>query len=282
MNYTDPTGYAPDGDATAGAALGSLSFDPISATFGYLINLALLGTKPNLPSPNSLPGVTAQGGPFGQGTGGACGSMSNNACGGMVLTMSGAAGSVDSSPFGRTLGIDDPYWAERMFVEDLLRNALDELVLDALNAAWNAQKAARKGEYDQAAVLAAGFVCDIGKVCKGVGRVIELGADHAKTFAKAARGAGRTGRQERLREIANDPKASSADRGWIQNEQRQITQGNRDTIRNPPGKDLAHERGREAAKGYSYEHSNLQDRDLHRLQHKYDDFGRANAERPPE
>ena len=24
----------------------------------------------------------------------------------------------------------------------------------------------------------------------------------------------------------------------------------------------------------------LQDRDLHRLQHKYDDFGRANAERP--
>lgn len=54
------------------------------------------------------------------------------------------------------------------------------------------------------------------------------------------------------------------------------------TIRNPPGKDLAHERGREAAKGYSYEHSKLQDRDLHRLQHKHDDFGRANKERPPE
>ncbi len=49
---------------------------------------------------------------------------------------------------------------------------------------------------------------------------------------------------------------------------------------NPPGKDLAHERGREAAKGYDYSNSNLQDRDLHRLQHKYDDFGRANVERP--
>lgn len=61
-----------------------------------------------------------------------------------------------------------------------------------------------------------------------------------------------------------------------------IERGMRATIRNPPGKDLAHERGREADKGYSYEHSNLQDRDLHRLQHKHDDFGRANKERPPE
>ncbi|MCH4829757.1 polymorphic toxin type 8 domain-containing protein, partial [Flavobacterium columnare] len=31
-----------------------------------------------------------------------------------------------------------------------------------------------------------------------------------------------------------------------------IERGNRKSIRNPPGKDLAHERGREAAKGYSY------------------------------
>jgi hypothetical protein len=91
---------------------------------------------------------------------------------------------------------------------------------------------------------------------------------------------GRAGKQARLRDVGDDPKASSSDRGWIKNEQRQIDQGNRDTIRNPPGKDLAHERGREAAKGYDYEHSNLQDRDLHRLQHKYDDFGRANKERP--
>jgi hypothetical protein len=37
-----------------------------------------------------------------------------------------------------------------------------------------------------------------------------------------------------------------------------IQRGKRSTIRNPPGKDLAHERGREAAKGYDYSHSNLQ------------------------
>ncbi|WP_367079299.1 polymorphic toxin type 8 domain-containing protein [Luteitalea sp.] len=60
-----------------------------------------------------------------------------------------------------------------------------------------------------------------------------------------------------------------------------IERGSQRSIRNPPGKDLAHERGREAAKGYSYEYSHLQDRMNHRTQHKYDNYGRANAERPP-
>jgi RHS repeat-associated protein len=92
---------------------------------------------------------------------------------------------------------------------------------------------------------------------------------------------GRLGKQKRLRELVSDPKLGSTDRGWLKQEINSIKRGQRDTIRNPPGKDLAHERGREAAKGYGYEHSNLQDRDLHRLQHKYDDFGRANRERPP-
>ena len=41
-----------------------------------------------------------------------------------------------------------------------------------------------------------------------------------------------------------------------------------------------HERGREASKGYGYEYSNLQDRDLHRRQHKFDNYGRKNKERP--
>ncbi|SBS36452.1 Adenosine monophosphate-protein transferase and cysteine protease IbpA precursor [Marinomonas spartinae] len=92
---------------------------------------------------------------------------------------------------------------------------------------------------------------------------------------------GRSGKQARLKELGDDPKLGEADRGWIKQEKNSIARGNRKTIRNPPGKDLAHERGREAAKGYGYEHSNLQDRKLHRLQHKYDNFGRKNKERPP-
>lgn len=105
-------------------------------------------------------------------------------------------------------------------------------------------------------------------------------AKHTEGAAEDSQKAGRAGRQERLRQIGDDPKESSADRGWIKQEMNEIDAGKRTSIRNPPGKELAHERGREAAKGYSYEHSNLQDKDLHKTQHKYDDFGRKNKERP--
>jgi hypothetical protein len=87
-------------------------------------------------------------------------------------------------------------------------------------------------------------------------------------------------RQGRLQEIAQDPKASSADKGWIKQETNQIDRGKRSNIRNPPGKELADQRGRENAKGYSYRYTNLQDKKLHKTQYKYDNFGRKNKERP--
>jgi len=83
---------------------------------------------------------------------------------------------------------------------------------------------------------------------------------------------GRAGKQARLRELANDPNVSSADRGWIQQELNAIERGQRTTIRVPPGKNLAHERGFEAKYGYGYDHSNLQDIDLHRLQHRIEGY----------
>ncbi|HKV39540.1 MAG TPA: DUF2750 domain-containing protein [Blastocatellia bacterium] len=91
---------------------------------------------------------------------------------------------------------------------------------------------------------------------------------------------GRSGKQQRLKKLGNDPKASSEDRGCIKQDQNSVDRGSRSTIRVPPGKDLAHERGREAAKGYGYEHSHLQDRSQHRRQHKFDQGGRRNKERP--
>lgn len=96
---------------------------------------------------------------------------------------------------------------------------------------------------------------------------------------KAVKNIGRSGKQLKLKSLINDPKISTADKGWIKSEINQIEKGKRKNIRNPQGKDLAHERGREASKGYGYEHSNLQDRDLHRLQHKYDNNGKNNKER---
>jgi RHS repeat-associated protein len=115
-----------------------------------------------------------------------------------------------------------------------------------------------------------------------VGKAAEHGVQSARGLeaTKVASDVGRAGRQARLRELASDDKLGSTDRGWIKQELNSIDRGQRSSIRNPPGKDLAHERGREAAKGYDFRHSNLQDRDLHRLQHKFDDFGRANVERP--
>jgi RHS repeat-associated protein len=157
---------------------------------------------------------------------------------------------------------------------------------------WVAAENLHLGE-ELATMAGSGWVESI-VALPGVHRVynIEVEADHCyyagteqvlshnSCGAGGAQNAGRAGKQARLRELAEDPNVSSADRGWIKQEINSIERGQRDTIRNPPGKDLAHERGREAAKDYSYEHSNLQDRDLHRTQHKYDDFGRANPERP--
>ncbi|WP_426477465.1 polymorphic toxin type 8 domain-containing protein [Chryseobacterium sp. CBSDS_008] len=100
------------------------------------------------------------------------------------------------------------------------------------------------------------------------------------TPGKGGGGMGRSGKQARLRELSTDPKLGRADKGWLKQEINQINRGKRTNIRNPPGKDLAHERGREAAKGYSYKYSHLQNRKDHRNQHKYDNGGRKNKERP--
>jgi len=93
-----------------------------------------------------------------------------------------------------------------------------------------------------------------------------------ETSSAALAKAGRSGRQARLRELAADPKVSSADRGWITQEMNSIARGQRSNIRVPPGKVLAHRRGFEAKKGFSYQHSDLQLVDLHKLQHKYEGY----------
>ena len=70
----------------------------------------------------------------------------------------------------------------------------------------------------------------------------------------------------------NDLKVSSRDRGWIKQEINQINRGKRTNIRVPIGKNLAHRRGYEAKKGFGYDYSDLQDIDLHKLQHRYEGY----------
>ncbi|MEI8321439.1 MAG: polymorphic toxin type 8 domain-containing protein [Alphaproteobacteria bacterium] len=85
---------------------------------------------------------------------------------------------------------------------------------------------------------------------------------------------GRAGKQKRLKGLAQDDKLGSADRGWLKQEKNLILTKKRTTLRVPPGKELAHKRGFEASKGYDYSYSNLQDKILHRLQHKFDGMGK--------
>lgn len=99
------------------------------------------------------------------------------------------------------------------------------------------------------------------------------GVEEVKNLAKA----GRSGKQARLRELGNDPKVSSFNRGWIKNELRHIKNGDRKTIRNPRnsrnsktrGTELAHPRKQRAKDGNSYKDAKFQDADLHKLEHKY-------------
>jgi len=113
-------------------------------------------------------------------------------------------------------------------------------------------------------------------------------ASKANSYRKAtnkpkANNGGRTGKQARLRELAEDDKLGAADRGWLNQEinaiKRKSKRKGRDgklrpqtNIRNPPGKDLAHRRGERASQGFSYKTAVLQDVDLHRLEHKHEGY----------
>jgi hypothetical protein len=93
---------------------------------------------------------------------------------------------------------------------------------------------------------------------------------------KAQNNNGRVGRPKQLRKLMHNDKVSSADRGWLKQDQNQIIRGKRQNLRVPKGKELAHRTGFEAAKGYDYSYADLQDKDLHKLQHKYDGMGKKN------
>jgi hypothetical protein len=142
--------------------------------------------------------------------------------------------------------------------------AVASKVVTGLEVAGNAATAAyglATGNYEMAAKagLRLATFAAAHMVSKGIG----------KGLGKIS---GRAGRQAKLRALANDPRVSSADRGWIQQELNSIARGQRSSIRVPPGKILAHRRGFEARRGFGYEHSDLQDIDLHKLQHRHEGY----------
>jgi RHS repeat-associated protein len=144
---------------------------------------------------------------------------------------------------------------------DTLQGALDIVgfipeIGDALDIV-NAGISTVRGNYLDAGIRLAAAIPVIGSVA-AAGKLGRLGR------------VGKITREQRLLQLVDDPLVSSAERGWIRNEIRQVETGNRCTIRNPPGKDLRHPPGRSNAKGYDYSETQLQDRATHqRIQHKY-------------
>ena len=108
-------------------------------------------------------------------------------------------------------------------------------------------------------------------------------------------------REQRLRHLAADETTDPRLRQKMQQEISRVDQlrdsGRKTGMRSPKGYDLAHQRGREKAKGYGYNYAVLQLHELHMLQHTGkldgswekdrntsggDQWGRRNRERVPD
>ncbi|QNU64548.1 hypothetical protein [Vreelandella titanicae] len=101
-----------------------------------------------------------------------------------------------------------------------------------------------------------------------------------KTAPKRVRkSGGRSGKQARLKEMMNDPKVGSADRGWLKNDARHIEYGNKSGLRiprngrNSPGRkavdkgyELAHPHNAPASKGNNYAGSKLKNHADHKVE----------------
>ncbi|UOK61311.1 polymorphic toxin type 8 domain-containing protein [Paenibacillus sp. OVF10] len=94
------------------------------------------------------------------------------------------------------------------------------------------------------------------------------------TSSAAAKKTGRSGKQARLKEIANDAKVSTSLRGEIKRDLNEIKRKKRKNVRVPQGYQMQHKRGFEARKGYGYEHSVLNITKNHKTQHRYDNNGK--------
>ncbi|WP_246483938.1 DNRLRE domain-containing protein [Heyndrickxia vini] len=134
------------------------------------------------------------------------------------------------------------------------------LVINAGFAIYDGYKAYKAGKSKKriAWAAASSFV--------GIGKINKV--------SRAAKYAGRVGKQTKLKSLLNHKHTPRHVKGHIKNELRHIKSKKRKTIRVPQGYNLAHKRGYEARKGYGYAHTVLQNIKNHKTQHKYDGNGR--------
>ncbi|MDE1208455.1 hypothetical protein LCI24_16810, partial [Tenacibaculum sp. LAR 2:5] len=122
------------------------------------------------------------------------------------------------------------------------------------------------------------------RVTSGEGSIQDVEAAAAMILVRKVKGKslsakGRSGKQARLREWMNDDKASSADRGWLKNDQRHIQTGNKKALRIPrngrksPGRkkqdkgyELAHKNNAPASQGHGYKGSLVKNHAEHKVE----------------
>lgn len=146
--------------------------------------------------------------------------------------------------------------------------------LDILGASLSAKSGDYWGATQSVFGAALPYAGDLAKTPK-----IVKGLDKIGDAIDVAKSGGRSGKQARLKEIMNDPKASSADRGWLKNDQRHIETGNKKALRvprngrNSPGRkaedkgyELAHPHDSPASKGNGYSGSKLKNHSDHKVE----------------
>lgn len=155
----------------------------------------------------------------------------------------------------------------------------DSPFVDVVETGKNTATKIKEGDYKGAIIVGAtGAAETAAKRVPGGKQVVKK---VEKTFGKkqVTKSGGRSGKQARLKEMMNDPKVSSADRGWLKNDTRHVQTGNKSGLRLPrngrksPGRkasdkgyELAHPHNKPASQGNGYDGSKLKNHADHKVE----------------
>ena len=155
LSDTDSTGLSPDGCASV---CGPIVYGLVRTAANFLFG----GAEIWRPGATAIPGQSAQG------DGAICGAGTfSPVCAGTVLYAGAPPTGIEGGP-GSSSWITARYESEIQFFIDLGKNALDVLILSPYHGLEDSNRAAKDGEYVEAAVLLSMAVCEVAKPCNAL------------------------------------------------------------------------------------------------------------------